>query len=117
MRAPVRSMSPQRQMHQPAEGENTEDGECEDKDATGEQHGALASGTTLPPLRTSASGLLFGGPTGAVRVTGALQAGQMSSLPSSILTPVIGRCDDEADMGNVFLVPLTDFRTGRSEVG
>jgi len=42
MRASIRSMSPQRQIHPPLEGENTEDGECEDKDATGEQHGALA---------------------------------------------------------------------------
>src|SRR6266568_6894695 len=49
MRAPVRSMSPQRQIHPPLEGENTEDGECEDKDATGEQHGALAAPAPSAP--------------------------------------------------------------------
>src|SRR5437867_12476359 len=87
-------MSLQRQIHQPLEGENTEDGECEDKDATGEQHGALAPGTTSPPLRTSASGLEFG--VGArflwLHESPALRAGRRTANGGSLFGKGLARC-------------------------
>src|SRR5438552_14991299 len=42
------SMSLRHQIQQPLESENREDGECEDKDGTDDEHGALTSGTTPP---------------------------------------------------------------------